>query len=217
MELAKYIEHTNLKPDATADDIKKLVEEAIQYGFFGVCVNPVYVKLAKSLIEESNKDIKVVCVVNFPLGANKVNTTINQIKEAIADGADEIDTVINIGAIKSGNYKQAADEITLQKQAAGDKNLKVILETDLLTPAEIKVACLNCVAAGANFVKTSTGFVKNGVGATVENVKLMYSSVAKRNIGVKASGGIKSKLMALDLISAGAARLGTSSGVQIVQ
>ena len=115
MELAKYIEHTNLKPDATADDIKNLDEEAIQYGFFGVCVNPVYVKLAKSLIEESNKDIKVVCVVNFPLGANKVNTTINQIKEAIADGADEIDTVINIGAIKSGNYKQAADEITLQK------------------------------------------------------------------------------------------------------
>ena len=216
MELSKYIEHTLLKPDATPYDIEKLVGEAVQYNFFGVCVNPCYVKLAKELVLKSGKDIKVVCVVNFPLGANKVNTTVAQIKEAIEDGADEIDTVINIGAVKSGNYKQAADELALQKQAAGDKILKVILETDLLTPAEIKVACLNCVTANVDFVKTSTGFVKDGVGATVENVRIMYQTVAKKNIKVKAAGGIKSKLMAFDLINSGAERLGTSAGVQLV-
>ncbi len=217
MELAKYIEHTNLKPDCTEKDVKKLVSEAVEYGFYGVCINPCYVKLAKDLIKEANKDIKVICVVNFPLGANKITTTLSQIKEAIQDGADEIDTVINIGAIKEGNYQKAADEIALQKKAAQDKKLKVILETDLLTPAEIKIACLNCVGAKADFVKTSTGFVKDGVGATVENVRLMYSTVAKKGIEVKASGGIKSKLAALDLINAGATRLGTSSGTQLVR
>lgn len=217
MELAKYIEHTNLKPNATEDDIKKLVSEAVQYNFLGVCVNPVYVKLAHDLVKDSGKDIKVVCVVNFPLGANKLSTTIFQIEEAIEDGADEIDTVINVGAIKAGNYKLVADELLEQKKACKDKTLKVILETDLLNPAEIKVACLNCMTAGVDFVKTSTGFVKDGTGATVENVKLMYNTVSKKGIGVKASGGIKSRLFATDLINAGASRLGTSSGVSIVQ
>lgn len=217
MELARYIEHTNLKPNATEDDIKKLVSEAIQYNFFGICVNPIYVKLAHDLVKQSGKDIKVVCVVNFPLGANKLSTTIFQIEEAIEDGADEIDTVINIGAIKAGNYKLVADELLEQKKACKDKNLKVILETDLLNPAEIKVACLNCMTAGVDFVKTSTGFVKDGTGATVENVKLMYNTVSKKGIGVKAAGGIKSRLFATDLVNAGASRLGTSSGVSIVQ
>ena len=217
MNLANYIEHTNLKPNATEDDIKKLVGEAIQYDFFGVCVNPIYVKLAHDLIKDSGKDIKVVCVVNFPLGANKLTTTLFQIEEAIEDGADEIDTVINIGAIKAGNYKLVADELTEQKKACGDKKLKVILETDLLNSAEIKVACLNAMTAGVDFVKTSTGFVKDGVGATVENVKIMYNTVAKKGIEVKAAGGIKSKLTAIDLINAGATRLGTSSGVMLVQ
>ncbi len=217
MELSKYIEHTNLKPDCTPDDIRKLVDEAIEYNFYGVCINPVYVRYAKTLINQSKKDVKVICTVNFPLGANKISTTYSQIKDAIMDGADEIDTVINLGAIKSGNYNIAATEISNQKKACGNKILKVILETDLLTPQEIKVACLNCATAGADFVKTSTGFVKNGNGATVENVKLMYQTVASKGLGVKAAGGIKSKLMALDLINAGATRLGTSSGVQLVQ
>lgn len=217
MELSKFIEHTNLKPDAAPEDIKKLVDEAVSYDFFGVCVNPIYVKLAHDLIKESGKDIKVVCVVNFPLGANKLSTTVAQIKEAIEDGADEIDTVINIGAVKAGNYKLVADELSEQKKACGDKNLKVILETDLLNSAEIKVACLNCMTANVDFVKTSTGFVKDGVGAKVEDVNLMYNTVSKKGIGVKASGGIKSKLTAIDLINAGASRLGTSSGVQIAQ
>lgn len=217
MELAKYIEHTNLSPAAKPEDIQKLVEEAAQYGFFGVCVNPIYVKLAKELVKRTNKDIKVICVVNFPLGANRLSTTVAQIKDAVMDGADEIDTVINIGAIKSGNYKLAADELAAQKRAANGKILKAILETDLLTGAEIKIACLNCMTAGADFVKTSTGFVKNGAGATVENVKLMHQTVAKKGLGVKASGGVKSKLAALDLVNAGATRIGTSSGVQICQ
>lgn len=217
MELQKYIEHTNLKPDAMPSDIEKLVSEAVEFDFFGVCVNPLYVKLASDLIKKSGKDIKVVCVVNFPLGANKINSTISQIKEAIEDGADEIDTVINIGAVKAGNYKQVADELILQKEACKDKKLKVILETDLLTAAEIKVACLNCMTANVDFVKTSTGFVKDGVGAKVEDVKLMYNTVSKKGIGVKAAGGIKSKLSAIDLINAGASRLGTSSGVQIIR
>lgn len=217
MSLADYIEHTNLKPNATEGDIKKLVDEAIEYNFFGVCVNPVYVKFAHDLIQKSKKDIKLVCVVNFPLGANTLPTTLFQIQEAISNGADEIDTVINIGAIKQGNYKLVADELTAQKKAVGDKKLKVILETDLLTDAEIKVACLNCMTANVDFVKTSTGFVKNGIGATTEHVKLMHNTVAKKGIKVKASGGIKSKLAAYDLISAGASRLGTSSGVEIVK
>ena len=217
MELAKYIEHTNLKPNATTDDIKKLVNEAIENDFLGVCVNPIHVKLAHDLIKASGKDIKVVCVVNFPLGANKLSTTIFQIEEAIEDGADEIDTVINVGAVKEGNYKLVADELSEQKHACKDKKLKVILETDLLSPAEIKVACLNCMTAGVDFVKTSTGFVKDGVGATVENVKLMYNTVSKKGIKVKAAGGIKSKLSAIDLINAGAERIGTSSGVIIVR
>lgn len=217
MELAKYIEHTNLKPDCTPDDIKKLIDEAAQYNFYGVCINPVYVKYARDLIKSSGKDIKLITVVNFPLGANKISTTFSQIKDAIMDGADEIDTVINLGAIKSGNYNIAANEISMQKRACGNRPLKVILETDLLTPQEIKVACLNCATAGADFVKTSTGFLKQGQGATVENVKLMYSTVAGKGLQVKAAGGIKSKLAALDLINAGATRLGTSAGVQLVQ
>ena len=215
MELTKYIEHTNLNPDATKEDIEKLVREAVRYGFFGICINPCYVKFARELLDNTEKDIKLVCVVNFPLGANKLESTLNQIKEAIIDGADEIDTVINIGAIKEGDYKTVADELIAQKRAVGKKVLKVILETDLLTAAEIKIACLNCVTAGVDFVKTSTGFVKNGIGATVENVKLMYETVYKKGLGVKASGGIKSKLLAQDLINAGATRLGTSSGVEL--
>ncbi|MCD8024773.1 MAG: deoxyribose-phosphate aldolase [Candidatus Gastranaerophilales bacterium] len=217
MDLAKYIEHTKLSPSATPEDIKLLVEEAIYYGFLGVCVNPQYVKFAADLIKEKNARTKVISTVNFPLGANKINTTLSQIEDAIKDGADEIDTVINIGALKAGNCKQASDELILQREASKGKILKVILETDLLTGAEIKIACLNCVSANVDFVKTSTGFVKDGIGATVENVKLMYQTVGKKGIGVKAAGGIKSKLLAYDLINAGATRLGTSSGVQLMK
>lgn len=214
MELAKYIEHTLLKPTATAEEVEKLVEEAVKYGFFGVCINPVYVRLAKIIAKGTN--VKIVTVVNFPLGANVIDTTLVQTHQALSDGADEIDTVINLGALKEGDYKKVTDDIKATKNICSNNNLKVILETDLLTNDEIKKACLACVSGGADFVKTSTGFVKNGLGARTDFVRLMAQTVERRGMGVKASGGIKTRFQAKELIEAGATRLGTSSGVAIV-
>ncbi len=214
MELAKYIEHTLLKPTATIEDITTLVEEAVKYGFFGVCINPAHVRHAKNIT--SGTDIKVVTVVNFPLGANAIDTTLVQTHQALSDGADEIDTVINLGALKEGDYKKVTDDIRATKNICSNNILKVILETDLLTNDEIKKACLACVSGGADFVKTSTGFVKNGLGARTDFVRLMAQTVERRGMGVKASGGIKTRFQATELIEAGATRLGTSSGVAIV-
>ena len=214
MELAKYIEHTLLKPTATAEEVEELVEEAVKYGFFGVCINPVYVRLAKNIAKGTN--VKIVTVVNFPLGANVIDTTLVQTHQALSDGADEIDTVINLGALKEGDYKKVTDDIKATKNICSNNNLKVILETDLLTNDEIKKACLACVSGGADFVKTSTGFVKNGLGARTDFVRLMAQTVERRGMGVKASGGIKTRFQAKELIEAGATRLGTSSGVAIV-
>ena len=214
MELAKYIEHTLLKPTATIENITKLVEDAVKYGFFGVCVNPLYVKHAKNLT--GGTDVKVVTVVNFPLGANAIDSTLVQVHQALSDGADEIDTVINLGALKEGNYKKVTDDIRATKNVCPDNNLKVILETDLLTNDEIKKACLACISGGVDFVKTSTGFVKNGLGARPDFVRLMAQTVEKRGLGVKASGGITTRFQAKELIEAGATRLGTSNGVAIV-
>lgn len=214
MELAKYIEYTLLKPTATAEEVEKLVEEAVKYGFFGVCINPVYVRLAKNIAKGTN--VKIVTVVNFPLGANVIDTTLVQTHQALSDGADEIDTVINLGALKEGDYKKVTDDIKATKNICSNNNLKVILETDLLTNDEIKKACLACVSGGADFVKTSTGFVKNGLGARTDFVRLMAQTVERRGMGVKASGGIKTRFQAKELIEAGATRLGTSSGVAIV-
>ena len=214
MELAKYIEHTLLKPTATVQQITKLVEEALEYGFLGVCVNPVYVKHTKNIAKGS--DLKIVTVVNFPLGSNALDTTLVQTHQALSDGADEIDTVINLGALKEGNYKKVTDDIRATKNICENHNLKVMLETDLLTNDEIKKACLACVSGGADFVKTSTGFVKNGLGARTDFVRLMAQTVERRGMGVKASGGIKTRFQAKELIEAGATRLGTSSGVAIV-
>ena len=224
MNIAKYIEHTLLKPGATDEDIKKLIDEAFEYKFFGVCINPNFVKFARKYIDEKKAndnndghDVKLVTVVNFPLGTNSIDTTLVQVHEAINEGADEIDTVINLSAIKMGDYKAVSDEIKTIKGVCGKHNLKVILEVDLLTRDEIKKACLNCITAGADFVKTSTGFLKNGLGATTENIRLMSDTVSRRGLGVKASGGIRTRVQAIDLIEAGADRLGTSSGVATVQ
>lgn len=209
-----YIEHTLLKPDAQTVEIKKLVEEALRYKFFGVCVNPTYVKYAKDLIAQ--EPTKLVTVVNFPLANNNIETTLFQTEQALKDGADEIDTVINLAELKNKNYKKVESDIKKTKEIAKEHNLKVILETDLLTKEEIVIASNCAIVGGANFVKTSTGFVKNGTGATVENVKLMFKTVSQHGLEVKASGGIKNLVQAIDLINAGAVRLGTSSGVQIV-
>lgn len=209
-----YIEHTLLKADATKSEIEKLVYDAIKHNFFGICINPQYVDMAKALL--SGEKPKIVTVVNFPLASNTVETTLFQIDKAIFDGADEIDTVINISALKNKDYRKVQSDIEQSKEACQGRNLKVILETDLLTKDEIKTACKIAVASGANFVKTSTGFVKGGIGAQVDDVKLMHDTVSEYNVGVKASGGIKDYKQALALIQAGATRLGTSSGVNIM-
>lgn len=212
--LNKYVEHTLLKQDARKADLIKLFEEAKEYKFLGVCINPCYVKLAKENLKDT--DVKVVTVIGFPLGANTTETKIFETIQAVKDGADEIDMVINVTKVKDRETDFLVEEIKLIKSACGGKNLKVILETDLLTKDEIKYACECAIQGGADFVKTSTGFVKGGVGAKAEDVKLMYETVSPYGLKVKASGGIRDKEAALKMLEAGAERLGTSSGVKIV-
>ncbi len=212
--LNNYIEHTLLKQDAVKEDFEKLFQEAKEHKFLGVCINPAYVKMAKDALDGT--DVKVVTVIGFPLGANKTEVKAFEASCAAADGADEVDMVINVSGLKNKDYDFVRDDIKAVKIACGNVPLKVILETDLLNKEEIKKACELSVEAGADFVKTSTGFVKNGVGAKAEDVKLMYDTVSSHGLKVKASGGIRDKQAALNMIEAGASRLGTSSGVKIV-
>ncbi len=214
MNINEHIEHTLLKQDANLEDFIKLFDEAKKYKFLGVCVNPLYVKLAKENLKDSN--VKVVTVIGFPLGANKTEVKAFETTQAVNDGADEIDMVINVSKLKDKDYDFIVNDIKTVKAACKDKPLKVILETDLLTKDEIKKACELCVEAKADFVKTSTGFVKGGVGAKAEDVKLMFDTVSPYGLKVKASGGIRDKEAALKMLEAGAERLGTSSGVKIV-
>jgi deoxyribose-phosphate aldolase len=213
--LNKYVEHTLLKQDATKAELIKLFDEAKQYNFLGVCVNPCYVPLAKENLAGS--DVKIVTVIGFPLGANTTKTKVFETVNAINDGADEIDMVINVTKLKDRENDYIVDEIKQIKHACQGKALKVIIETDLLTKEEVKLASELCVKGGADFVKTSTGFVKGGVGAKVEDVKLMYDTVNFAGLQVKASGGVRDKEAAIAMIKAGAVRLGTSSGVKIVE
>ncbi|HIT92087.1 MAG TPA: deoxyribose-phosphate aldolase [Candidatus Stercorousia faecigallinarum] len=212
--LNKHIEHTLLKQDAKLEDFIKLFKEAKEHNFLGVCINPAYVKLAKEHLNET--DVKIVTVAGFPLGADRSDVKAFETSRAVEDGADEIDMVINVTAIKNQDYDFVVKDIKAVKEACKNKPLKVILETDLLTKEEIKKACELCIEAKADFVKTSTGFVKNGVGAKAEDVKLMYETVSPYGLKVKASGGIRDKETALKMLDAGAERLGTSSGVKIV-
>ena len=213
--LNDYVEHTLLKQDCTKDDLIKLFNEAKEHKFLGICVNPAYVSLAKENLAGS--DVKIVTVVGFPLGASKSEVTAFEAKTAIEDGADEIDMVMNVSAMKSKDYDYIVRDIKMVKEACGKTNLKVILETDLLTKEEIAKACELCVEAGADLVKTSTGFVKGGVGAKPEDVKIMHDIVAPHGMEVKASGGVRSKEDAIAVIEAGATRIGTSSGIKIVE
>ena len=212
--LNKHIEHTLLKQDAKLEDFIKLFNEAKAHKFLGVCINPAYVKLAKENLKDN--DVKVVTVIGFPLGANRSDVKAFEASKAVEDGADEIDMVINVTAIKNKDYDFVVNDIKAVKAACKDKPLKVILETDLLEKDEIKKACELGVEAKADLVKTSTGFVKGGVGAKAEDVKLMYETVSPYGLKVKASGGIRDKETAVKMIEAGAERLGTSSGVKIV-
>lgn len=215
MELNKYIEHTLLKQDASKEEIKKLLDEAIKYKFFGVCVNPCNVSYAKEYLKDT--DVKIVTVIGFPLGQSTTEIKILETIDAVKNGADEIDMVINDGKLKDGDFDYIIDEISKIKFACQGKNLKVIIETDLLSKEEIIKACELCIKGNADFVKTSTGFVKNGVGAKAEDVKTMYETVKDAGLQVKASGGIRDKEAALKMIEAGAVRLGTSSGVKICE
>jgi deoxyribose-phosphate aldolase len=209
--ISKYIDHTLLKATASEVDIKMLCEEAITNDFMSVCVNPSHVEYAKNLLSGSN--VLVCTVIGFPLGANSSSTKVFETINAISNGADEIDMVINIGRAKTHDYEYITKEIADIVHAANGNTVKVILETCYLSNDEIKKLCECAVNAGANFVKTSTGF--GTAGATVEHVKLMKSVVGDK-LGVKASGGIRTIDVFNEMISAGATRIGTSSGVIIV-
>ena len=213
MKLNKYIEHTILKQDATKAEVIKTLDEAKEYNFRCVCVNPVNVKLASEYLKDT--DVKVVTTIGFPLGQTTTEVKVLETIDAVKNGADEIDMVINVGKLKDGEYDYIVEDISAIKGACQGHPLKVILETDLLTSEEIKLASELSVKGGADFVKTSTGFVKNGVGAKVEDVKLMYETVKSAGLEVKASGGVRDKEAALAMIEAGATRIGTSSGVKI--
>lgn len=216
-DMAKMIDHTNLSPTATVDDIKKLCEEAKEHEFASVCVNPIYVPLSAKLLE--NSSVKVCTVVGFPLGANTTEVKSYETRNAIKNGAQEIDMVMNIGAFKSGAYEifkadiKAVVDATKSAGVSSDIIVKVILETCFLDEEEIVKACEIAKEAGADFVKTSTGF--GDYGARVEDVSIMRKTVG-RDVGVKASGGIKNFEQALEMLDAGANRIGASSGVTIV-
>ena len=209
--MRKFIDHTLLKPFATEDDIKKLCNEAIENSFFSVCVNPTYVKLASDLLNSS--EVKVCAVVGFPLGATTKIVKLYEAQECIRLGAHEIDMVINIGKLKDGKYSEVENEIKEIKAAIGSKTLKVIIETCFLTNEEKVRACQAAVSAGADFVKTSTGFGTDG--ANFEDVRLMIATVDGR-AKVKASGGIKDYETAEKYVDMGVQRLGTSSGIKIL-
>lgn len=209
--IASLIDHTLLRPDANSNDIKKLCQEAIEYGFYSVCVNPTYVRQCKEILKDSK--VKIATVIGFPLGANTSETKKFEAKNAIEDGADELDMVINIGALKDNNFELVKDDIqTVVDAAKADTKIKVIIETSLLNEDEKIMACKLSKEAGADFVKTSTGF--SGGGATVSDIKLMKSVVG--DLGIKASGGVRDYETAIKMIEAGATRIGASAGIKIV-
>ncbi len=212
--LARYIDHTLLKPDATQDEIAQLCYEARKFGFASVCVNPTHVKLCAQLL--NGTDIDVCTVVGFPLGATPTDVKVFETQQAIREGATEIDMVINVGAVKSRDYELVERDIASVARAchAGNAILKVIIEAALLTDEEKVVACQLAKVAGADFVKTSTGFGPGG--ATAEDVALMRRVVGP-SIGVKAAGGIRTYEDAQRMIAAGATRLGASASVRIMQ
>ena len=212
MDIAKYIDHTILKPEATVEDVKKLCKEAREYNFASVCVNGCYAKLVST--ELAGSDVKTCVVVGFPLGAMTKEAKAFETTDAIKNGANEIDMVINVGALKDKNYNLIKEEIEAVVNAAKGKAIvKVIIETCLLTDEEKVKACEISKEAKADFVKTSTGFSTGG--ATKEDIALMRKTVGP-DLGVKASGGVRDYKTAMDMINAGASRIGASAGIAIV-
>nr|WP_263315038.1 deoxyribose-phosphate aldolase [Mammaliicoccus sp. Marseille-Q6498] len=212
MSLAKYIDHTALKPDTTLEQIDALLSEAKEYGFKSVCVNPTHVAHASKVLEGS--DVLVCTVIGFPLGATTSEVKAFETEDAIKKGANEVDMVINIGALKDGRDEDVKRDIESVISAANGVTTKVIIETSLLTDAEKVRACELALAAGADFVKTSTGFSTGG--ATAEDIKLMRETVGP-DLGVKASGGIRSYEDVKTMIDNGATRIGASAGVKILK
>ncbi|MFM1615367.1 deoxyribose-phosphate aldolase [Streptococcus mutans] len=212
MKINQYIDHTLLKPESRQDQIDKLIREAKTYNFASVCINPTWVSYAAKALEGT--DIKICTVIGFPLGATTSAVKAFETKDAISHGADEVDMVINIGQAKSGHFAFVEEDIRAVVEASGDKLVKVIIETCLLTDKEKIKACQAAVAAGADFVKTSTGF--SIAGAKLEDVRLMRQTVGP-DVGVKAAGGTRSLEDAQAFIEAGATRIGTSAGVTIME
>jgi deoxyribose-phosphate aldolase len=213
MDLHGFIDHTILKPDCSGEDVQRVCEEAIAHQFAAVCIPPYYVKTAHQLLEGSS--VKVATVIGFPLGYNPTPAKVEEVKKAIDEGADEVDAVVNICAVKNGNWNYVTNDIESMVTIARlrGKLSKIILETGLMTDEEIKKLCEICVQAGADYVKTSTGF--NGTGATLHAVKLMHDTL-KGGAKIKASGGIRTAFDAQQFIEAGASRLGTSSGPSLI-
>lgn len=212
MNLNKYIDHTLLKADAREEQIRELCREAKEYDFMSVCVNPCWIETAKE--ELAGTDVKVCVVIGFPLGAMTTAAKVFEARDAVERGAEEVDMVINIGRLKDGNDAYVTNEIKAIKEAIGDKILKVIIETCLLSDEEKVRACLDAKTAGADFVKTSTGFSTSG--ATPADVALMKKTVGE-TVLVKAAGGVRTKEDMLEMIEAGADRIGTSRGVSLMK
>lgn len=210
--MADYIDHTLLKPEARREDILKLCREALENSFYSVCINPSYVKTAVQ--ELSGSKVKVCAVIGFPLGATTTAVKAFETAEAVADGAEEVDMVIHIGALKNREEKYVLDDITAVVEAAKGKIVKVIIETGLLDEEEKKLACILIEKAGAHIIKSSTGFGPGG--ATVADIELIRETVGSR-MGIKASAGVRTPDAARQMINAGATRIGTSLGIDIIR
>ncbi|HPK86394.1 MAG TPA: deoxyribose-phosphate aldolase [Atribacterota bacterium] len=211
-DIARLIDFTALRPEMTGEQIEKLCKEARQYHFYSVCINPYFIPLAKAFLADA--EVKICTVVGFPLGATLSQVKVYEAKEAAKMGAQEIDMVINVSALKDKDYQKVLQEIRLVVRAVPGLLCKVILENCLLTDEEKKIACQIVLEAGAHFVKTSTGFDKGG--ATIADIRLMRKVVGN-HLGIKAAGGIRDYKTALQMIKAGATRIGASQGIQIVE
>lgn len=212
MQINRMIDHTLLKPEATREQIKKICDEALEYNFKSVCVNPYWVNFASEILKGS--EVYVCTVIGFPLGANTSLLKSFETEEAVKNGASEIDMVLNVGLLKSKEYDLVEEDIKAVVKSAKGKLVKVILETCLLSDEEIIKACELSMEAGVDFVKTSTGF--NSEGATTHAVKIMRETVGDK-LGVKASGGIRDLKKSMDMIDSGASRLGVSAGIDIIK
>ncbi|MCL7388146.1 MAG: deoxyribose-phosphate aldolase [Thaumarchaeota archaeon] len=212
-KLAKLIDHTDVRPIATDADIKRLCDEAVKYGFYAVCVQPYFVKLASRLLADES-GVKVCTVVGFPFGLNVTDVKVFEARKAIEDGAEELDVVMNISAVKSGSYDYLEDELNKIMNAAEDAVVKLIIETGYLTVEEMRTVCEIAVKAGVDYIKTCTGFGPRGV--SLDDVRLIKEFTGGK-VGIKASGGIRTYEQAVSLIEAGATRLGTSRSLKVLE